>query len=693
MTSRHSKFHSYPRPPTKRWRPIRLANASACLRTLLSGIATGALLVFSPPAWSQLKQINDPGITTTFARDNLKRLTAKTQNLTDAPASTRNVGYQWVPAGTGGGGELGGITYPSGKLLTYQYDSTGLITGVLWDGQPLISNLKWNPLGQPTSWSWPFTAGQGGTGLTAQRSYNTAGQLVSSETATYTWDAAGRVTQIGQQLFRPQAASNPNSDPTTAPLGVTSTFGYDAAGRLISVAHTPDTTSMPSPWVIQDIIGPLNTTYSWDANSNRTQASYTNYGGSGLTNSLTRTFTLEAGKNRIASVQDNRQISPTGTDTQTHSFDWDASGKLMRYHGGSLVFERDPAGRISAAQAGGSGRTTYQTNALAQRVRKQSNIETTHTVYGDDEAFPGTSSYPLGSYRVATQNGQSLQNTEYLYLPTAAGPMPIAMQIGNELLAVHTDHLNTPRRLTDSNGQPAWQWPTSGFGEVEPSTPATGWIRPRLGDAGEIPNTTQISFDLRYPGQQYDKETGLYYNHHRTYDPFLTVGYTEADPLGLNAGWNRFGYVGGNAVGAVDPAGKVAVLPVIIWGAPIIGASTWAALNPDAREALGRSWDSLVAWIKPPDNAYDPNGPKAPGAPGEAEGFSHPAGGPNWVPNPNPGRGGSSHGWEDDRGRVWCPTGWGNNAHGGPHWDVQLPGRRPRYVNVRPGQNINDLLN
>jgi RHS repeat-associated protein len=531
------------------------------LRALLSGIATGALLVFSPPAWSQLKQINDPGITTSFSRDSLKRLTGKTQTLTDAPTSTHNVGYQWVPAGTGGGGELSGITYPSGKQLVYQYDSTGLITGLLWDGQPLISNLKWNPLGQPTSWTWPFTGGSGGTGVTAQRSYNTAGQLVSSETATYTWDAAGRVTQIGQQLFRPQAATNPNNDPSTAPLGVTSTFGYDAAGRLTSVAHTPDTTSMPSPWVIQDIIGPLNTTYSWDANSNRTQASYTNYGGSGLTNSLTRTFTLESGKNRIASVQDTREVAPTGTDTQTHSFDWNASGKLMSYHGGSLVFERDPAGRISAAQAGGSGRTTYQTNALAQRVRKQSNIETTDTVYGDDEAFPGTSSYPLGSYRVATQNGQSINSTEYLYLPTAAGPMPIAMQIGNELLAVHTDHLNTPRRLTDSNGQPAWQWPTSGFGEVEPSTPATGWIRPRLGDAGEIPNTTQISFDLRYPGQQYDKETGLHYNHHRTYDPFLTVGYTEADPLGLNAGWNRFGYVGGNALKWTDPKGLAMGIP------------------------------------------------------------------------------------------------------------------------------------
>lgn len=35
------------------------------------------------------------------------------------------------------------------------------------------------------------------------------------------------------------------------------------------------------------------------------------------------------------------------------------------------------------------------------------------------------------------------------------------------------------------------------------------------------------------------------------------MGYTQADPLGLAAGWNRFAYVGGNPLGAVDPEGLV----------------------------------------------------------------------------------------------------------------------------------------
>jgi len=90
-------------------------------------------------------------------------------------------------------------------------------------------------------------------------------------------------------------------------------------------------------------------------------------------------------------------------------------------------------------------------------------------------------------------------------------------------------------------------------------------------------------------------------------------------------------------------------------------------------------------WSKPPENAYDPNGPKAPGKPTEADGFKSPKGGDNWVPNPNPGKGGSGYGWEDSKGDVWCPTGPagpGSRAHGGPHWDVQSPGGG--YRNRRP---------
>jgi RHS repeat-associated protein len=118
--------------------------------------------------------------------------------------------------------------------------------------------------------------------------------------------------------------------------------------------------------------------------------------------------------------------------------------------------------------------------------------------------------------------------------------MPVAAVINGVQYAVHSDHLNTPRRLSDANKAVRWQWPYSGFGEIAPqATPA----------AGQAP----LSYALRYPGQV-DDGNGLFYNWNRFYDP--RVGrYTSADPIGLEGGWNRFGYVGGNPVSFVDPEG------------------------------------------------------------------------------------------------------------------------------------------
>lgn len=75
-----------------------------------------------------------------------------------------------------------------------------------------------------------------------------------------------------------------------------------------------------------------------------------------------------------------------------------------------------------------------------------------------------------------------------------------------------------------------------------------------------------------------------------------------------------------------------------------------------------------------PKDAHDPNGSKAPRKPGKREGFEDPAGGEQWVPNPNDKSPNPDWGWFDKDGSVWVPTGPKPSiAHGGPHWDKQNP--------------------
>ncbi|EAM5461087.1 RHS repeat-associated core domain-containing protein [Salmonella enterica] len=58
---------------------------------------------------------------------------------------------------------------------------------------------------------------------------------------------------------------------------------------------------------------------------------------------------------------------------------------------------------------------------------------------------------------------------------------------------------------------------------------------------------------IRLPGQQYDEESGLYYNRHRYYEPGMGR-YITQDPIGLAGGGNLYKYPF-NSVLRVDPLG------------------------------------------------------------------------------------------------------------------------------------------
>jgi len=505
-----------------------------------------------------LSEAIDPGATTRWQRDALGRVTRKTQTL--AGGDTRSVATTYVPPGQGGAGGVQTITYPSGQQLTHQYDATGRLTALHWGGQPLLTGITWNPLGQPTGWQWSGFAQAPGSAnpLSEQRSYTTAGQLASTGLLELDWDSAGRVAKIRQEHMLPGASS-------TAPQQalITSVHTYDSVGRLTASAHSAAPgLVLPTGWSLADTLGPTSMGYAWDSNGNRTQASYSAATATG-TSTLQRVYQVASGSNRLQGYSETVTIPGSPSQNRSTTYQHDATGALTQK--GRNYLHHGADGRLARTSASADPAhpqaVAYTYNTQGQRLLKSDARSVganqapanQHTVYADD----GIGSTVLGQYAnrrsstsAAPQN--EADSTEIIYLPTASGPLPVAAQINGRLYAIDADHLNTPRRLTNLQGQVAWQWLITGFGETLPTTGAEGYAQP--GATGLQSYAEPVQFELRYPGQQWDGETNLAYNLHRYYDA-STGRYVQVDPIGLEGGWNRFGYVEGNPLGDVDPEG------------------------------------------------------------------------------------------------------------------------------------------
>ena len=335
---------------------------------------------------------------------------------------------------------------------------------------------------------------------------------------------------------------NGNVKRKNTPQGST-TFEYDKLDRLKSES------------------GPAaNQAFTLDANGNRTALS-------GPTGPIpaSQAITYHSGTNRIATING----VPVTIDAagylladNTHRYTWDDWGNLkeLRKLDGALL-------------------ATYHYDHRHLRTRKVTTAAAPQgagtTLYHHDQ-----SGHLIGE---SSANGQAL--VTYLWRDGLLTGV-ITHQPTRQVYTVEVDHLGSPWQVRTLPGQVVWRWNSAAYGDTAPNEDPDG-------------DGQKFTFNLRFPGQYFDAESGLHYNWHRYYSPRLGR-YLQSDPIGLQGGLNTYAYAGNQPTLNIDPDGRFFFVAAFGWGA--------LTATADAAVAAGTSW-WLSRRIGPSWPTYPPDDP------------------------------------------------------------------------------------
>jgi len=211
-------------------------------------------------------------------------------------------------------------------------------------------------------------------------------------------------------------------------------------------------------------------------------------------------------------------------------FEYDLNGNLVRKSVGSEVrfFVYDVGDRLIRVEDGSGGVVAeYFYDPFGRRLFKEVEGVRTYFVYSDEGL--------VGEF---DEGGVELRG--YGFRPNSTWTTnPLFLKVGGEYFWFLNDHLGTPQKIVDEQGGVVWEAVYESFGKARVDL--------------EI-----VESHLRFAGQYFDLETGLYYNWHRFYDPEMGR-YFRVDPVW---GVNLYGYANGNPVIGIDPTGEWVQIPV-----------------------------------------------------------------------------------------------------------------------------------
>ena len=466
----------------------------------------------SPDAGAATRTFDAAGnvVTSTDARDIKTTNTYDALNrLTRSATSDGTVTTYRYDEGTNGIGHLTSMTYPGGTT-SWSYDLHGRVTG---------------------------RSQSAGTGtLATAYTYDAAGRRAgmvypSGRTLAYGYDATGRISSItvdGQALL-----SNIGYEPFGSVAGWSNGNGtyhqriYDADGSVTEVRLGFSAGGSSRSLLLERDDGRQIVDIS-DSALPKASFDYDDLGRLTrfLRGSIVRSFDYDANGNRLTMASDLTTTSYTvppdsnrllarSDGTVTTAYTYDAAGNMIG--DGVRSYGYDGRGRLVKVTQR-TGVTEYRINGLGQRVAKSG-----AQVTGSDNWF----TYDDAGHLIGEYDGTGTPIAETVWL----GDLPVAVLKPGSVHWVHPDHLGAPWVIANAAGNAVWSWARGPFGSGLP--------------------TGSLTYNLRLPGQYYDKETGLHYNYHRDYDPNLGR-YIQSDPIGLAGGVNTYAYAGGDPVSKLD---------------------------------------------------------------------------------------------------------------------------------------------
>jgi len=478
----------------------------------------------------KLKEISPLGEVTALQYDGIGQLTRKSD------AKGQRIDYAYDTAGrlsTTKHFTTLAATTPT-KTTNFSFDSANNLTG--YNDGTSSATYAYDKLNRRTGETINF----GSFSRAISYSYYKNGSKKSytdpdGVTYNYTYNGNNQVTGIaipGQGSIITNGYNWVAPAGVSLPGGTTQTYDYDALLRVKTInvkdpAQNPimnyEYTYDPESNILSKLTEHGSYDYSYDTLDRLTGAA---------TPQGTEAFTYDAAGNRLT---ENGVAGSWNYNANNPTYLYDSNGNTTQKTDNGVItnYSYDINNRlVKVDDNNGNTIGQYYYDPFGRRLWKEVNSQRTYFFYTDE-----------GMIAEFTGAGSTIRS--YGYAPDSTwGTDPLFQKTGSNYAYYQNDHLATPQKLTSASGAVEWEARQKSFGAMDIITEA-------------------VSSDLRFPGQYYDAETGLYYNWNRYYDP-STGRYITSDPIGLDGGINTFGYVGGNPLIYIDPAGLKKYLMITV---------------------------------------------------------------------------------------------------------------------------------